>query len=66
VIDTTQPYVTSDLGELAYVAYWRVCAPLALPWDTLTNEERRAWRAAALAVKRGTLRLVRPPPAGGV
>ena len=40
------------LGEVAYLAYWRALAPLALPWDRLTQAERRAWQASARAVLR--------------
>jgi hypothetical protein len=43
---------TPTLGELAYTAYWRVLAPLWLPWDRLTRQERRAWEACARAAIR--------------
>lgn len=40
------------LGEVAYVAYWRGLAPIALPWDRLRQDEREAWQRAAWAVLR--------------
>lgn len=55
MIDTRAPVLTSDLGLLAYVAYWRVLAPLCLPWDQLSAAEQHAWRRAAQAVQRGAL-----------
>ena len=60
MIDTRQPLTTTDPGQLAYVAYWRVLAPLALPWECLSDPEQRAWQAVAQACKRGTLRAVPP------
>lgn len=60
MIDTRQSYAATEPGELAYLAYWRARAPLALPWDQLTVCEQRAWRAATAAVQRGRLRLCRP------
>lgn len=55
MIDTRAPLWTADQGLLAYVAYWRVLAPLCLPWERLSDDEQRAWRAAAQAVRRGAL-----------
>lgn len=55
MIDTRAPVLTSDLGLLAYVAYWRVLAPLCLPWEQLSDAEHHAWRTAAQAVQRGAL-----------
>lgn len=55
MIDTRAPVLTSDLGLLAYVAYWRVLAPLCLDWDALSATEQHAWRMAAQTVQRGAL-----------
>lgn len=62
MLDTRAPVFTSDLGLLAYVAYWRVLAPLCLPWEQLSDDEQRAWRAVAQAVRRGALRDVSRRP----
>jgi hypothetical protein len=58
MLDTRQPFTTTDPGQLAYVAYWRVLAPLALPWERISDDEQAAWRAAATAARRGHLRAV--------
>ena len=42
-----RPLTPPTLGEVASHAYWRVLAPLRLPWDRLTQDKRRAWQAAA-------------------
>jgi hypothetical protein len=49
VIDTRHPLPpTTNPAEAAYYAYWRAWpAPLALPWEVLTHDERRAWRNVA-------------------
>ena len=44
-----------NLGEVAYTAYWRVMAPMALPWRRVTVEEKRAWQAAARAATRALI-----------
>lgn len=59
MIDTRQPPAADDPGVLAYVAYWRVLAPLALPWEHLSIKEQQAWRAVAAACRREKLRVVR-------
>ena len=44
-----RPPEARALGRVAYLAYWRVLGPLAIPWDTLSQREQRAWQAAAQA-----------------
>jgi hypothetical protein len=44
-----RPPEARALGRVAYLAYWRVLAPLPLPWDRLSQKEHRAWQAAARA-----------------
>jgi hypothetical protein len=46
---TTAARPPEALGRVAYLAYWRVLGPLAIPWDTLSQREQRAWQAAARA-----------------
>ena len=43
------------LGEIAYTAYWRVMAPIALPWRRVSHTEKRAWQAAARATTRALM-----------
>lgn len=48
------------LGQRAYEAYWHAWPALALPWDRVTRQERRAWEAAAQAIVTAVqVRLVR-------
>ena len=44
-----RPPEARALGLVAYLAYWRVLAPLVIPWEALTRREQRAWQAAARA-----------------
>lgn len=60
MLETRREIITEDPGVLAYVAYWLVLAPLALPWERLSDTEQRAWRAVAAACRREKLRVVRP------
>lgn len=39
-----------SLAEQCYLAYWRGWPALPLPWDRLSQRERRAWAQAARAV----------------
>jgi hypothetical protein len=43
------------LGLIAYSAYWQVMAPLALPWRRVSQQEKRAWQAAARAAVRALI-----------
>ena len=53
LIDLRKPHPTTNPGEAAYLAYWRgMHTPLALPWDRLDPEERRAWRTVARTLAR--------------
>jgi hypothetical protein len=53
LIDLRKPHPTTNPGEVAYLAYWRGWpVPLALPWDRLDPEERRAWRTVARTLAR--------------
>jgi hypothetical protein len=44
-----------NLGLIAYSAYWQVMAPLALPWRRVSQQEKRAWQAAARATVRALI-----------
>lgn len=46
---TPRPPAARALGRVAYLAYWRVLAPLVISWEALSQREKRAWQAAARA-----------------
>ena len=65
LIDTREPLPpVRTPAEAAYYAYWQAWpVPLALPWDRLSQHERRAWHHVATTMQRWRAADLEPPHA---